>query len=167
MKYFTILILATVAYARAGAQDPRCVGDHHEGCPVLVVKEAKVSTPGCDQSQISHGDAQSLFKGSLGWQNGANFRPVTDALVLRECLDDRGDVVRSCPMKFTFAVDGAFTQEVWRKHVDESICRNGVVTSREYEEKVQLRFQAVDCEDLVVPFTWPSEPKRLMMKCKG
>ena len=166
MRYLTIFIVTVAVITGASAQDVDCVGDHHEGCPVLVVHESKVSKPGCDQSQISHGEAHSLFKGVLGWQDGPNFRPITDASVLRECVSERGDTVRSCPMKFTFKVDGSFTQEVWRKHMDESICRKGVVTSREYEERVLLRFHAANCEDLVVPFKWPSDPDRLVMKCK-
>ena len=133
---------------------------------MLVMKELKVISPGCDQSHDSHGDAHSLISGVLGWQDGATLRPVRGVRVFRECLDESGHVVRSCPMKFKVDRKGSFTQDVWRKHVNESICMGGVVTSREYEERLQLRFQAANCEDLVVPFRWPSEPAVLVMNCK-
>lgn len=101
MRHIRIFILGIAVSSAAAAQDVDCVGDHHEDCPVLVKHEARVSKPGCDQSHFSHGEAHSLFKGVLGWQDGSHFRPIADARVVRECLSEGRKVVRSCPMSFT------------------------------------------------------------------
>ena len=152
----------------AMAQDPNCVGDHHEGCPVLVLTETTRKDPGCKSRQvISHGDSFSLFKGWLAWKDGRAVRPITDPRVFRECLDEDGHVVRSCPMDFTIDPDGSFSQDIWRKSVDETLCKDDVLTIRTYEERVQLRFTAERCDDLIVPFKWPSDPETFFMTCRG
>jgi len=106
-----------------------------------------------------------VFKGVVGREHGGAFLPISEVRVLRECVDEAGRVVRSCPVKAKFARDGSFSVSLWRKSVDESVCRDDVLTSRSYEERVQLRFQAVGCEDLRVLAVSPSPSKPLVMKC--
>jgi len=165
-RLFIFLVLALTAVSIA-AQDAECVGDHHEGCPVLVVKERKRDAPGCDSAHWSHGTSSSLFRGTLAWDDGGTFKAITKASLIRECLDLNGRVVRSCPAEFELARDGSFSQSIWRKSVDEAICRAGVITEREYEERVTLRIQAMGCEDRVIFYQWPWQPQTLLMQCSG
>ena len=104
---------------------------------------------------------------ALSWRSGEKVGQVQGLRVYRECLDDHGKVVRSCPIDFIVGPDGAFSQEIWVKSVGEALCRDDVVTERKYEERVQLRFHARGCTDLIVPYEWPSEPGPLVMQCSG
>src|SRR5258705_9233620 len=122
MRTGCLLFLWLALTSRVAAQDPNCVGDHHEGCPVLVAKEMKRSDPGCKSHQeISHGTSSSLFKGTLSWQDGEKSGLIQEVHVFRECLDERGKVARSCPMQFDVDREGGFNQEIWVKSVDEAL----------------------------------------------
>ena len=166
MRHIVILFLG---WSLLSAETPfhECVGDHHEGCPVLVSKEQRTQDPGCHGPQeISHGTAQFLIRGTLVMQSASDQQPARKFTVMRECLDEIGGVVRGCPMPFRLDRAGRFNQEVWRKSVGEAICRDDVLVTREYEEKVQLRFQAKGCQDLVVPMVWPWDDRTLVMDCR-
>jgi hypothetical protein len=166
MKRLFVLPLLSFAMTIVSGQDLDCVGDHHEGCPVLVSTEETRADPGCKApQQISHGSVMWSFKGVLGRRNGDSFQPITRARVVRECLDEAEHVVRSCHVEFKIGRDGSFSLDLRRKRVDESLCRDDVLTVRGYEERVQLRFQADGCDDLLVRSTWPSPSAPLIMKC--
>ncbi len=85
----------------------------------------------------------------------------------RDCLDDAGDVVRSCPIDLSLRRNGSFRLELWSKSVDEAICRDDLLTTRSYKERIQLRFQADGCDDLVVTDTWPTPAEFLIMTCNA
>jgi len=166
MKQILAIPVLGLAMTSVVAQSIECVGDHDESCPVLVVTEETRADPGCKGHQeISHGLVMWLFKGVLARRTGDSLKPITQAKVFRECLDEPGRVVRSCPLEFKLALDGSFSLSLSRERVDESICRADVLTIRSYEETVQLRFQADGCDDLVVRSTWPSPSAPLIMKC--
>jgi len=168
MKWFAGLTVVSMVVTSLLAQSSDCVGDHHEGCPVLVATEERRDDPGCKgHQQGSHGSVMWLFKALLGTGTGDSFRPITNATLVRECLDESGVVVRRCPMQVDFAEDGSFSLELWRKAVDEAICRDDVMTIRKYEEQVQLRFQARGCTDLVIRTLWPSPSGPLIMTCSA
>jgi hypothetical protein len=168
MKSYIAFAVFTLVAVVLQAQSPDCVGDHHEGCPVLVISESSQPDPGCKGHQeISHGNVMWQFDAVLGAGSGPSFRPITSATVVRECLNEAGKVKRRCPVPLELGVDGSFTLELWRKSVDEAICRNDVMTSRQYEEHVQLRFKARGCDDLVVSTLWPSPTAPLVMVCGG
>jgi hypothetical protein len=162
---FVLLALVLVATVVAG-QDIECVGDRGTGCPVLTVSEETRPDPGCQApQQVEHGSVMWVFKGVVGREAGGAFLPIPEVRILRECLDDAGRVVRSCPVKVKFARDGSFSASLWRKRVDETTCRDNVLTTRVSEERVRLRFEAVGCQDLLVLAASPAPSKPLVMKC--
>jgi len=166
MRLLLVLMVLVLVATAVAAQDIECVGDHHTGCPVLTVTEETRPDPGCKGAQeVSNGSVMWVFKGVVGREKGGAFLPLPEVRVLRECVDEAGHLVRSCPVKAKFARDGSFSVSLWRKSVDESTCRDDVLTTRHYEERVQLRFQAVGCQDLLVLATVPSPSKPLVMKC--
>jgi len=166
MKHILAILVLSLAMRSVVAQSTECVGDHHEGCPVLVVTEETRADPGCKGHQeISHNIVMWLFKGVLARKTGDSLKPITQAKVFRECLDEAGLVVRSCPLKFKLALDGSFSLSLSRETVGESLCRADVLTMRSYEETVHLRFQADGCDDLVVRSTWQSPSAPLIMEC--
>jgi hypothetical protein len=166
MRVLLVLIALVLAATVVSGQDIECVGEHQTGCPVLILTEETQPDPGCKAPQeISHGSVMWVFKGIVGRETGGAFLPLSEVRIARECVDEVGHLVRSCPVKVKFARDGSFSASLWRKRVDESTCRDDVLTTRSYEERVQLRFQAVGCQDLLVLATSPSPSKRLVMKC--
>jgi len=166
MRVFLVLMALVLAATVVAGQDIECVGEHQTGCPVLTLTEETQPDPGCKAPQeVSHGSVMWVFKGVVGREKAGAFLPLSDVRIVRECVDDTAHLVRSCPVKVKFARDGSFSVSLWRKRVDESTCRDDVLTTRSYEERVQLRFQAVGCRDLLILATSPSPSKPLVMKC--
>jgi hypothetical protein len=166
MRVLLVLMALVLVATVVAGQDIECVGEHQTGCPVLILTEETQSDPGCKAPQeVTHGSVMWVYKGVVVREKGGAFLPLSEVRVLRECVDEAGHLVRSCPVKVKFARDGSFSASLWRKRVDESTCRDDVLTRRSYEERVQLRFQAVGCQDLLVLATSPSPSKRLVMKC--
>ena len=148
------------------ARDIDCVGDHHEGCPVLVTSEELVDDPKCEKDQyVSHGTNSILIKATLLLRDSKGLRPATKIVALRECLNEKKEVVRSCPIKLSLEPDGRFQKSIWRTSVGEAICQNGVLAKRAYEETVQLRVKASGCQDLIVPVVWPWKERSLVLDC--
>ena len=166
MRPLLVLMALVLAATVVAGQDIECVGDHHTGCPVLTVTEETQADPGCQAPQeVTNGSIMWIFKGVVGREKGGAFLPLSEVRVLRECVDESGHLVRTCPVKAKFGRNGSFSVSLWRKSVEESTCRDDVLTKRSYEERVQLRFQAVGCQDLLVLATSPSPSKPLVMKC--
>ncbi len=166
MRYLILLLLVWSPLV-AGTSFHDCVGDHHEGCPVLVTKEQKTSDPGCQgRHEISHSTASFLIKGTVVLDSASGRLPARQLTVIRECLSEKGKIIRGCPMPFPVTEAGHFELEVWWKSVSEEICRDDVVVAREYDEHVQLRFQVTGCKDLVVPLVWPWDETTLVIDCQ-
>lgn len=168
MKLVPLVALLFLVGAPIYSQSLDCIGDHHEGCPVLVVSEELVAVPKCQQPQeVGHGTSSSLIRGKLYRRDEDGRQPATIVEVMRECLNEEKEVVRSCPMSLSLEPDGRFSQSIWRKSVGEAICRDGVLAKRDYVESIQLRLKSPGCRDLIVPLVWPWKDKSLVIDCES
>ena len=62
----TDLLMLGRSVVAATAQDTNGVGDHHQGCPMLVSTESARKDPGCTSREaIFRGDSFSLIRGSF------------------------------------------------------------------------------------------------------
>ncbi len=164
MNVLIAILLCSLA-STAGVPLTRCIGDLHDGCPMLVAREQEDAAKGCTAARGTEGWTQATLEGTLGRQDGDTFRPIREAEFLRECLDGNGDLVRSCPLAIRLKRNGGFKEEVWLKSGVEIVCDRDYRVTRAYEEKVRMRIRAEGCEDLVVDFDWAWRPKRLLMTC--
>lgn len=166
MRALIAILLGSLA-SMANAPLTRCIGELHDGCPMLVAHEQEDAATGCTAAQGTEGWTRATLEGTLGRQDDDAFRPIREAEFLRECLDGKGDVIRSCPLEIRLKHNGAFKQDLWLKSGVEIVCDQDFRVTRAYEEKVRIRVLAEGCKDLVVDFDWSWRPKRLLMVCAG